>query len=257
MVFIWLLLLSLVFAPTEAAAERKAFVVSVNNYASLDKLQTPQADAAAVSDLLKSVGFKVTYAKDPSLSQFNKAWETFLASVDQTDVVTVYFAGHGIQSDAVNYLLLRDTPKLLQDAPALKKASLNFHELMEQLELKSPLASIYILDACRNNPFAANSRSALGQTKGLAKVEAIYGAFVLYSAGPDEEAIDQLGAGDKNSLFANSSAADLQGEADFHRRGQQTNSKCGRRGGSHESQSQAKAGLLRRDPGPFLFRRRG
>ena len=202
MAFVWLLLLSLVFAPTEAAAERKAFVASVNNYASLDKLQTPQADAAAVSDLLKSVGFKVTYAKDPSLSQFNKAWETFLASVDQTDVVTVYFAGHGIQSDAVNYLLLRDTPKALQDAPALKKASLNFHELMEQLELKSPLASIYILDACRNNPFAANSRSALGQTKGLAKVEAIYGAFVLYSAGPDEEAIDQLGAGDKNSLFA-------------------------------------------------------
>ena len=202
MAFIWLLLLSLIFAPTEAAAERKAFVVSVNNYASLDKLQTPQADAAAISDMLKSVGFKVTYAKDPSLSQFNKAWEAFLASVDQTDVVTVYFAGHGIQSNSVNYLLMRDTPKVLQDPPALKKASLDFHELMEQLELKSPLASIYILDACRNNPFATNSRSALGQTKGLAKVEAIYGAFVLYSAGPDEEALDQLGTGDKNSLFA-------------------------------------------------------
>jgi hypothetical protein len=58
------------------------------------------------------------------------------------------------------------------------------------------------LDACRNNPFAQKSQSVLGQTKGLAKIESTYGAFVLYSAGPDEEAIDQLKKDDKNSLFA-------------------------------------------------------
>jgi Caspase domain len=75
----------------------------------------------------------------------------------------------------------------------LGEKSLNFHELMQQVETHQLAASLYILDACRVSPFRETSASAKsGQLRGLAAIESLYGAFVMYSAGPDEEALDFL-----------------------------------------------------------------
>jgi len=116
-----------------------------------------------------------------------------------------YFGGHGIQVDGLNYLLLKDSPDADAGEKVLAEKSLNFHELMEQLEAHQLASSLYILDACRVSPFPDTSASARsGQLRGLAAIESLYGAFVMYSAGPDEEALDFLADpnNERNSVYA-------------------------------------------------------
>jgi Caspase domain len=121
-----------------------------------------------------------------------------------------------VQIDSVNHLLLKDTPGVAAGAKAVLNSALNFHELMEAVEERQPLASLYILDACRDNPFGGTAKSTrLGELHGLAKIESVYGAFVMYSAGPDESALDSL-PGERtadNSLYTRHLLA-LIGEPD-------------------------------------------
>jgi hypothetical protein len=63
-----------------------------------------------------------------------------------------------------------------------------------------------ILDACRDNPFAADGTRSVGGTRGLARVEAPEGTFVMYSAGAGQTALDRLSDNDDdpNSVFTRS-----------------------------------------------------
>jgi hypothetical protein len=186
-----------------AMAARKAVVVGINDYKSLPRLQTAHKDAESVGKMLSDLGFSVTQLRDTDLASFNKAWKQFVDSVGTDDVVAFYFAGHGLQVEAINYRLMRDTAGPTATDAAVLKSSLNFHDVMEAVESKQPAASLYILDACRDNPFGKSKLVRLGETHGLAKVESVFGAFVMYSAGPDEAALDSLPGDPKgsNSLY--------------------------------------------------------
>jgi len=185
---------SLLLASSQLShAEKRAFVVGVNSYAALPVLKTAVNDATAIANALTSLNFVVTTVRDPSQAEFEENWRDFLNSLKVGDAVVFYFAGHGIQIDGANYLLLKDNPGAKGGEQAVLDAAADFHELMQRLELRGLAASLYILDACRNNPISANRVKAdRGQARGLARIESVYGAFVMYSAGSDEEAIDYL-----------------------------------------------------------------
>lgn len=106
--------------------------------------QSAIADAVAISKLLKDLGFRVELLKDTDRTEFDQKWSAFLSSVQPGDVVAFYFAGHGIQVDGANYLLPRDTPGLDADESAILAKSLNFHELMEELEARRRCATTAI-----------------------------------------------------------------------------------------------------------------
>jgi hypothetical protein len=128
-----------------------------------------------------------------------------LSSLKAGDTVVFYFAGHGLPVDGLNFLLLKDSPDAEVGEKSLKEKSLNFRALMEQVEAHQLAASLYILDSCRVSPFPDTSASAKsGQLRGLAPIESLYGAFVMYSAGPDEEALDFLvdPKSERNSVYA-------------------------------------------------------
>jgi hypothetical protein len=183
--------------PQAGLAEKRAFAVGINNYAVISRLSTAIEDASSISKALGELGFKVETLKDPTRVEFAKRWSDFLSSLKPGDVAAFYFAGHGIQVDGANYLLPKDVPGFDAGETAILDKAVNFHQLMEELEARQLAATLYILDACRDNPFrsaAGKRKSTLGQTKGLARMEGVYGTFVMYSAGPDEEALDSLGA---------------------------------------------------------------
>jgi hypothetical protein len=193
------------FAP-EAQAEKRAFLVGVDKYtAGLASLQTANNDVASAAKTLGDLGFTIEVLKDPDRAEFDRRWAIFRASIKEGDVAAFYFGGHGLQVDGANYLLASDAPRDAPDAVVLEKA-INFHQVMEELEARRPAATLYVLDACRNNPFAPldprKGKSTLGQTKGLARMESVFGAFIMYSAGPDEEALDASPASGRNSVYA-------------------------------------------------------
>jgi formylglycine-generating enzyme required for sulfatase activity len=125
--------------------------------------------------------------------------DEFIDRLSAGTIAVVYFSGHGVQIGGQNYLLPIDVSAesrtfLMQDGYPLGT-------LVEQITATRARFSLAIVDACRDNPFPISVRS-LGTTRGLAPTTAS-GAMIVYSAGANQQAIDNLGVTDPdpNGLF--------------------------------------------------------
>lgn len=190
-----LLALTQLMTPTQAAAEaRLALVIGQSAYRTVPELPNAANDAKGMAELLGNAGFNVTAAPNLSQNDMRQAISDFAGKVSASGadtVALVYYAGHGLQIDGENYLVPVDLdPKREADIP-LQGVRLN--DLLNTLGALPTRARIFMLDACRNNPFPALS----GAGHGLAIVDTKAGApgsFISYSTSPGAEAEDGSGA---------------------------------------------------------------
>ena len=202
--------LSVLLAPEALAAKRVAFVVGIDAYDNLpaqEQLKKAVNDAHALGEALKGLGYQVVSADNADRRGFNESWQKFLSAVEPGDEAAFFFAGHGVEIAGQNYLLPRDVPKPQSgEASLVKNESLSVTQLLGDLQEKGPRVSLVILDACRDNPFAADGTRSVGGTRGLARVDAPEGTFVMYSAGAGQTALDRLSDSDDNadSVFTRS-----------------------------------------------------
>ena len=190
-----------------AADTRVALVIGNSAYAGVGALSNPTGDAALVADALGSEGFKVTLVRDATRTAMLKALQAFSDEADQADWALVYYAGHGIEVGGVNYLLPIDV-ELRSDRDAQDEA-ISLNRVLETVENARKLRLV-ILDACRNNPFAATMKRSIcirAVERGLAPPEPQAGVIVVYAAAAGEVAED--GAGD-HSPFAAALARRMQ-----------------------------------------------
>ena len=179
----------------------KAFVVGVDVYDNLgpDKqLAKAGNDAKALGATLTELGFAVSAHQNLRRTEFNRAWQSFLARVASDDTVAVFFSGHGVQVGGLNYLLPRDVPKVGSgDEGLLRDESIALQKLLDDLKAKSPRLTLVIIDACRDNPFALPGSRSVGGARGLARIDQPpEGTFVMLSAGAGETALDRLPGND-------------------------------------------------------------
>ena len=132
------------------AAGRVALVVGNSAYAAIGTLPNPGNDAADMAAALRRLGFEVTTALDADRVELNDVLRAFTRQSAGADVSLVFYAGHGIEMDGVNYLVPVDA-RLERDTDVR----------FEAVELDYVLAAtvgaglrVVILDACRNNPLA-------------------------------------------------------------------------------------------------------
>jgi uncharacterized caspase-like protein len=190
-----LLVLAQLIAPTDASAEaRLALVIGQSAYRAVPELPNAANDAKGMTELLGNAGFSVTTAPNLAQSEMRQAISDFAGKVTASGadtVALVFYAGHGLQIDGENYLVPVDLdPKREADIP-LQGVRLN--DLLNTLGALPTRARIFMLDACRNNPFPALS----GAGHGLAIVDTKAGApgsFISYSTSPGAEAEDGSGA---------------------------------------------------------------
>jgi uncharacterized caspase-like protein len=194
-------LAALLFAATgKAEAARKAFVVGNSNYAHVASLPNPANDAADLAAKLKALDYEVTLELDVGRTQLLRSFQKFSGSLTADDLALVYFAGHGMQIGGENYLFPVDARVEKEDDAKQSLVALN--ALLADLS-RITRTRILILDACRNNPFADEiaklqaTRSA-GIARGLARVYAGVGSFIIYSTQPGNVALDGTG---RNSPF--------------------------------------------------------
>ena len=188
------LALAQVLTPTDAAAQaRLALVIGQSAYRTVPELPNAANDAKGMTELLGNAGFTVTTAANLAQNEMRAAISDFAGKVSAsgTDTVAlVFYAGHGLQIDGENYLVPVDLdPKREADIP-LQGVRLN--DLLNTLGALPTKARIFMLDACRNNPFPALS----GAGHGLAIVDTKAGApgsFISYSTSPGAEAEDGSG----------------------------------------------------------------
>lgn len=180
-----------VFAATSAwSATRLALVIGNSHYA-VGPLTNPTNDAALMADTLTAVGFKVTHMENLGYREMQRAVVGFardLRAAGEDAVGLVYYAGHAVQADGENYMIPVDAD--LQDALDLQIQTLEASTLMSSLDRAGNRLNMVVLDACRNNPFPAVSRSG---SRGLAKIDAPHGTLLAYSTSPGDVAADGNG----------------------------------------------------------------
>ncbi|HSW08353.1 type VI secretion system lipoprotein TssJ [Aquabacterium sp.] len=193
--------------PAAAASRRVALVIGNGQYAQLP-LSNPENDARLIASTMKSLGFEVELQLNLKARDFKRVLRDFGRRVDADESAAVFFyAGHGMQIDRRNYLLPVDLN--LRDEGEIRDESIDMEEaLLSRIDRVRPRARIFIIDACRDNPFTARTRS-LRVASGLAEVAAP-GALVAFSAAPGRTAED--GPPGTNSIYSRHLAQEMRVE---------------------------------------------
>jgi len=199
-----------------AQGHRVALVIGNSAYKSVAALPNPQHDAEDLAAALRAVGFEtVTLVEDATREKLIEAVLAFAAEAEKADWAVIYYGGHGIEANGLNYLVPIDA-KLATDRD-IQKEAVPLDQIMTAVEGAKKLRLV-LLDACRNNPFAplmqrtgtsdvVTSRSSTAGAaiatrsigRGLGEVKVSGATLVVYAAKHGQVALDGEGA---NSPFA-------------------------------------------------------
>jgi len=185
--------------PAPPSAKRKALVIGNDLYRHVTRLDNARADARAMSQSLQALGFNVTLALDQTERGLKETLRNFKSSVEGGDEVVVFYAGHGVQIGTTNYLLPVDITG--QNEEQVRDEAIQMQRILDDMQERRTGFLLMIVDACRDNPFKVAGRTLGG--RGLAPTTAATGQMVIFSAGTGQQALDKLGADDKepNGLF--------------------------------------------------------
>jgi tetratricopeptide (TPR) repeat protein len=194
---------------------RIALVVGNSKYKNVPTLINPPRDAEAIAAALHAVGFEtVTLTKDAAREALVDALRKFAVNAETAEWAVVYYAGHGIEMNGVNYLIPVDATLAADRDVQFEAVPLD--QVMIAVEGAKKLKLI-LLDACRDNPFAPTMRRtaapaavAAGSTsgaavgtrsigRGLGEVKVSGATLVVFAAKNGQTALDGEGG---NSPFA-------------------------------------------------------
>ena len=181
-----------------------ALVIGVSRYQHSLPLDNTVADMRHVSERIKAAGFELKQIVDPSLAALRDGIAAFLLSARGADVALVYYAGHAVQIDGLNYLL---PVEFDGDKKDILGQLVGVDEMLKGMA-SAAKAQVLLLDACRDNPFLDRIDRTLGRhatDKGLATIlmpvvdpaaaaaqpgEGVRGLIVGYATQPFDTALD-------------------------------------------------------------------
>jgi hypothetical protein len=189
------------FAQPAPEARRFALVIGNDRYSNIPSLRNARADATAVADALRESGFDVMARYDLDERSLRAAVREFMARLSGGDEAVFFYAGHGVQLGAANYLLPTDMAP--DDEARVRDESLPLQRVLDDLTERRVRFSLAIIDACRNNPFPADRERSIRTGRGLAPTSPATGQMVMFSAGVGQTALDLLDDRDRsrNGLF--------------------------------------------------------
>ncbi|MGB3627130.1 MAG: caspase family protein [Henriciella sp.] len=171
------------------AEPRLALIIGNSQYETPGwTLENPVRDARLMKAALEGLDFEVQTVMNANEDEMEEAFSAFGAALKEAGPDATgffFFAGHGVQSEGLNYLIPTDLvayneADIWANAPRLEL-------LFRYLENAGNAANFIVLDACRNNPLPAAVRSTAG---GLAATGRVRGTLIAYSTAPGAVAED-------------------------------------------------------------------
>lgn len=173
--------------------KRLALVIGNAAYQKVGELPNPVNDARAIAKTLQRLNFTVLKYENLSQSQMKQCMDEFGEKMKTYDVALFYYAGHGIQTKGLNYLVPVDAS--VKEEQQIEYKCVRADRVFGSIPVNK--TNIVILDACRNNPFERSwSRSTNGS--GLAFMQAPSGSLIAYATSPGQTASDGTG---QNGLY--------------------------------------------------------
>lgn len=188
-------------APAPVPAKRRhALVIGNARYAvAANALLNPGNDARLVAESLRKRSFDLTLLTDLTTPQMEGAVEEFAARAAGADLAMVYFAGHAVAVDDVNYLFGVELPVPLGEVRirTAQQGSLSLKRVSQALRRAKVRARLLVLDACRTNL----TRGAV--PAGLVHAVPAGGELIAFSTQPGATAEDGFGSdGPRHSPYA-------------------------------------------------------
>lgn len=177
------------------AQSRVALVIGNGAYREASRLRNPVNDATDMARALGGMGYAVISGYDLDQRGMEDRVARFAALAAHADIAIVYYSGHGLQVNGVNYLL--PVSAHIVDEYDLPLNGMPAQRLLKAMEGARQLR-LLILDACRDNPFTAKmlASKSVSAAKGLAPIQAAGDGdtLVAYATRPGEVARDGDGA---------------------------------------------------------------
>jgi uncharacterized caspase-like protein len=151
-------------------------------YVNVAPLSNPANDARAVAAAFRRLGFaEVIEREDLTRSKMEEVLKDFGDKAAAADWAVIYYAGHGVEMNGVNYLVPIDAK--LARADHIEDETLTLTRVLSKAEPAHKLRMV-ILDACRNSPFRLASADGRPRAagRGLSPVEPVGGVLVAYAA---------------------------------------------------------------------------
>ncbi|MEM6635250.1 MAG: caspase family protein [Pseudomonadota bacterium] len=188
--------------PLDAQTTRRyAIVIGNGGYENIPRLRNAVADARAMAGFLEKQGYSVNFQTDITKHGFEDILRQALFDIDRNTEVAVFFAGHGFQIGAENYLVPVDADMdSVYDVPF---EAVSLGSLVGIIGSRARL-QVVMLDSCRDNPFAGKSAvtqigNELRETRtGFASQAAPLNSSLIFSTSPGSVAYDGQG---ENSPF--------------------------------------------------------
>ena len=174
---------------------RLAVVIGNQSYQDTDlNLDNPERDAEAMAQILTQLGFETQLELNQTRFELATSLGRFMQKARRykrqgREVVTlVYYAGHGIQYDSVNYLVPVDTQLMSEpiiDGDMVREQLFSLKFITDSIATLEADLNLVILDACRDLPIA----ELAGQVGGWADIVQ-KDFFVAFGTAPGAKAFD-------------------------------------------------------------------
>jgi tetratricopeptide (TPR) repeat protein len=175
----------------DTGGRRIALVIGNSTYSAVPALSNPRRDAELLARVLRSTGFEtVKLLTDLGRERLVEALQAFAREAREADWAVIYFAGHGMEIDGINYLVPIDAR--LETDRDVKFEAISLDQVLAAVEGARKLRLV-MLDACRNNPFIPRMRATTATravSRGLAPAEPATGTLVVYAAKHGQTALD-------------------------------------------------------------------
>lgn len=195
----FLVLLLLIQISVSGQEEKRLGLVIGNSDYSVGRLDNPVNDAVLMAKTLDSLHFDVIL--DTNLAtrrDFIESIKKFGMRIPEYDVAFIYYAGHGIQLNNENYML--PTKENFESEFDVEEYGVKVQSILRFLNSDKSKISVFVLDACRNNPFESSwsKTRSMDKGSGLAGIEAPSGSLIAFSTAPGSTTPDGTG---NNSLY--------------------------------------------------------
>jgi hypothetical protein len=169
------------------AAERVALLVGNNSYASTP-LRNAVNDAKDFGEALKELGFHVIVRENASRREMIEAIREFDKALEGAQTALFFYAGHAMQFKDRNYLIPIDAAMGSEEDVTF--FSVEVAQIFDRMDRARTRFNFIILDACRDNPFAASFKLS---SAGLAQMGSPSGTLIAYATSPGSVAADGFG----------------------------------------------------------------
>jgi uncharacterized caspase-like protein len=153
--FLWSAVCVLLLGQAKAAV--RALILASDYREAADsglRLDNTLVDARAVNELFRKLGLQdVRLVENPTAESWEREIDALVGRLGADDVAILYYAGHAVQVGGNNYFLAADGTTLILSEQVLSAVMLKAR------------GTVFLIDACRDNPFKDESAKSARDVK--------------------------------------------------------------------------------------------